>query len=74
MTNADYIRNINRLKEIEAEVKNPESSLDRIDAIIDETRKLATECYAYVRDLKVKIESLDEITPDGAPNLEMSEN
>ena len=40
MTNQDYINNIARLKEIESAVKNPETSLDRIDELIGETKKL----------------------------------
>ena len=36
MTNQDYINNIARLKEIESAVKNPETSLDRIDELIKE--------------------------------------
>lgn len=61
MTNQDYIRNIARLKEIEALVKNPESSLDRIDELIDETRRLVKECYGYTRNLKAKVDSLADI-------------
>ena len=61
MTNQDYIRNIARLKEIEAIVKNPESSLDKIDELIDETRRLVTECYGYTRTLKQKVDSLADI-------------
>ncbi len=64
MTNQDYIRNIARLKEIEAIVKNPESSLDRIDELIDETRKLVAECYGYTRSLKQKVDSLSDMGVD----------
>ncbi|MBO8474786.1 MAG: hypothetical protein IAB91_05805, partial [Bacteroidetes bacterium] len=45
MTNQDYIKNIARLKEIEEIVKNPESSLDKIDGLIEETKELVKECY-----------------------------
>ena len=34
MTNKEYIQKINRLKEIEAMVKNPDSSLEKIDELI----------------------------------------
>ena len=64
MTNQDYIRNIARLKEIEAIVKNPESSLDRIDELIDETRKRVAECYGYTRSLKQKVDSLSDMGVD----------
>ena len=40
MNNEDYRKNIERLKEIENTVRDPESSLDRIDELIDETRRL----------------------------------
>lgn len=61
MTNKDYIEKLNRLKEIEQIVKNPESSLDKIDELIDETKKLAGECYSYTRGLKSKVEELNSI-------------
>lgn len=66
MTNQEYINNIARLKEIEAIVRNPESSLDRIDELIDETRRLVTECYAYTRSLRRKVDSLSEIDLESA--------
>ena len=61
MTNKEYKENLERLKEIEAAVKNPESSLDRIDELIALTKKLSSECYAYTRELKEKVGTLDEI-------------
>jgi len=61
MTNQDYINNLKRLKEIEELVKNPESSLDKIDEYIEETRKLVAQCYGYTRGLKDKVDSLDNI-------------
>lgn len=61
MTNKEYIDNINRLKEIEATVKNPDSSLDKIDELIEETKKLASACYAYTRELRDKVSTLEDI-------------
>lgn len=61
MTNQDYIKNIARLKEIEEIVKNPESSLDKIDGLIEETKELVKECYSYTRSLKQKVDSLADI-------------
>lgn len=61
MTNQEYIRNIERLKEIEEAVKNPESSLDRIDELIEETKKIVTACYGYTRGLKDKVDSLNKM-------------
>ena len=55
MNNEDYRKNIERLKEIENTVRDPESSLDRIDELIDETRRLVKECYGYTRSLSEKI-------------------
>ena len=61
MTNKEYIQKINRLKEIEAMVKNPDSSLEKIDELIEETKTLAAACYAYTRELREKVETLDDI-------------
>lgn len=61
MTNEEYIQKINRLKEIEALVKNPESSLEKIDELIEETKSLAAACYGYTRELKKKVDSLGDI-------------
>lgn len=62
MTNKEYIQKINRLKEIEALVKNPDSSLEKIDELIEETKTLAAACYAFTRELRDKVETLDSIT------------
>ena len=72
MTNQDYIKNIARLKEIEAIVKNPESSLDKIDELIEETKKLVKECYSYTRSLKQKVDSLADIDKEANPAEDMS--
>lgn len=58
MTNKEYKEKIERLKEIESIVKDPESSLDKIDQLLSETKTLVTECYAYTRELKEKVEDL----------------
>lgn len=62
MDNKDYKEKIERLKEIEAIVKDPDSSLDKIDLLLAETKKLAAECYAYTRELKEKLDSLNIIS------------
>lgn len=59
MTVKEYQQNIARLKEIEAIVKNPQSSLDKIDELLAETKKLACDCYSYTRELRGKVEGLD---------------
>jgi len=60
MTNEDYKKNLSRLAEIEAIVKNPESSLDKIDELIDETKRLVSQCRSYTRTLKEKVGTLTE--------------
>ena len=64
MNNEDYRKNIERLKEIEKTVRDPESSLDKIDELIDETRRLVEEWYGYTRMLSGKISALDDLVPD----------
>lgn len=59
MTIEDYKKNIERLKEIEAIVKNPESSLDKIDALLAETKALAEQCRNYTRELRGKVDTLE---------------
>lgn len=60
MDNKEYREKIARLKEIEEIVKNPDSSLDKIDDLLAETKKLAADCYAYTRSLREKVETLDQ--------------
>ena len=60
MTNKEYAEKLARLKEIEEIVKNPESGLDKIDALIEETKKIVAECHAYTRSLKEKVDTLSE--------------
>lgn len=60
MDNKEYRKKIARLKEIEEIVKNPDSSLDKIDDLLAETKKLAADCYAYTRSLREKVETLDQ--------------
>jgi len=62
MNNEQYMKNLARLKEIEAKVKDPQVSLDSIDALLDETTKIVRDCYAYTRGLKDKVEALDSLT------------
>lgn len=66
MNNQDYKDNVARLKEIEAMVKDPQSSIDKIDELLEETQKLVKECYGYTRSLKDKVDAL-EVLSDDAP-------
>ncbi len=70
MTNEDYKCNVERLKEIEELVKKPEVSMDKIDDLISETKKLVTDCYAYTRGLKSKVEVLNKIDADNLEPIE----
>ena len=58
MNNEEYAKKIARLREIEQSVKNPEFSLDKIDELIEETKKIVEDCSAYTRGLMEKVESL----------------
>lgn len=60
MNNKDYQKNIKRLQEIEQMVKDPQSSLDKIDQLLSETKKLAAQCYEYTRSLDQKLDSLED--------------
>lgn len=62
MNNKDYQNNLARLREIEAIVKNPESSLDSLDALLEETKKIVADCHAYTRELRDKVEGLEQIS------------
>lgn len=64
MDSNQYKQHVQRLQEIEALVKNPETALGDIDALIEETKRLVTECYSYTRTLSDKVAELDKITPD----------
>lgn len=61
MTDKEYIKNVNRLKEIAEIVKDPGTGLDRIDALIEETGKLVSACYSYTRGLREKVETLNNM-------------
>lgn len=58
MNAEEYKAKIKRLHEIETLVKDPEFSLDNIDAVLEETAKLAEECKGYTRELLTKVDSL----------------
>lgn len=52
MTDSEYKRNLERLKEIENIVKDPECNIDEIDAIVKESQKLIQECRSYLLELQ----------------------
>ena len=61
MNNEDYKKNVARLKELEAMVKDPELSLDKVDDILKETEKLVKECRNYLRGVEGKLQKLADI-------------
>lgn len=52
MTDSEYKHNLERLKEIESIVKDPECNIDEIDAIVKESQKLIQECRSYLLELQ----------------------
>lgn len=73
MDSIKYKANVERLKEIEAKVKDPEASLGDIDKLLEETKTIVRECYRYTRGLAVKVEELEAITPESVAAEENSE-
>ncbi|MGN1226556.1 MAG: exodeoxyribonuclease VII small subunit [Candidatus Cryptobacteroides sp.] len=61
MTNEDYKVKVARLKELEAMVKDPELSLDKVDGILKESEKLVKECRNYLRGVEEKLDELADI-------------
>ena len=64
MDSNKYKKNVERLKQIEAKVKDPEAALGDLDALLDEAKRLVKECYAYTRGLADKVTELEAITPE----------
>lgn len=56
----DYAKAIAELDEIAAEVENPETKLDDIDALVGRSKELLKQCKDYLRTVKEKIDSLDK--------------
>ena len=57
----DYSKAIAELEEIAARVENPDTRLDDIDALVGRSRELLKQCRDYLRGIKEKIDSLDEV-------------
>lgn len=57
MTQQDYKHNIERLKEIEAQIKDPSFSVDRIEELLMESAAIVKECKEYTRTLREKLDS-----------------
>lgn len=69
MDSLQYKKNVERLREIEALVRDPGSGLGDIDKLLDETRRLVTECFLFTRGLSEKVAQLDAVTPDSVVPL-----
>lgn len=57
MTQQDYKRNIERLKEIEAQIKDPSFSVDSLEDLLLESEAIVKECKEYTRSLREKLDS-----------------
>lgn len=57
MTQQDYKRNIERLKEIEAQIKDPSFSVDSLEDLLLESEAIVKECKEYTRFLREKLDS-----------------
>ena len=56
----DYAKAIAELEEIAANVENPETKLDDIDALVARSKELLDQCRKYLRTVKEKIDSIEE--------------
>lgn len=57
MTQQDYKRNIERLKEIETQIKDPSFSVDSLEDLLLESEAIVKECKEYTRSLREKLDS-----------------
>lgn len=56
MTEKEYKENMERLRSIEEEIKKPDFSLDRIEAVLEESRRRISDCRAYLRGLRDELQ------------------
>ena len=56
----DYAKAVEELEKIAAQVENPATKLDDIDALVARSNALLKDCRAYLRTVKEKIDKLDE--------------
>ena len=62
MTEKDYKGNIERLKQIEAQVKDPSFSLYGIEPLLKESARLVQECKDYTRVLREMLSGYDNLS------------
>ena len=58
MTNKEYLEKVERLRQIEQIVKDPQTGLDKIDGLIEETNGIVEECSAFLHGLKEKVDAM----------------
>ena len=56
----DYAKAVAELEKIAAEVEDPATKLDDIDALVARSNGLLKACRAYLRTVKERIDKLDE--------------
>lgn len=57
MTEKEYKENMERLRAIEEEIKKPDFSLDRIESLLEESRKRINECRDYLRGIREELQN-----------------
>ena len=56
----DYAKAVEELEKIAAQVEDPATKLDDIDALVARSSALLKACRAYLRTVKERMEKLDE--------------
>ena len=56
----DYAKAVEELEKIAAQVEDPATKLDDIDALVARSNELLKACRAYLRTVKERMEKLDE--------------
>lgn len=56
----DYNASMARLEEIVAVVENPDTSLEDIGALVEESAKLMEKCRAYLRTVRESVNAQDQ--------------
>ncbi len=56
MNQQEYISKVERLRQIEAQVKDPSFSLDRVEELLEESAAIVRSCKEYTRGLRERLE------------------
>ena len=57
----DYAKAIEELEAIAAMVEDPKTGLDDIDRYVRRSEELAADCRAYLRGMRNKLDSMDNM-------------